>query len=169
MSRYDDHVFSIYHLMEKSGMFSTNPANRDSLGPDRQSLYRGPVEYPKMLYHPEGETRVTVPAEIISTPFGPKQVGEQKELISKIVASPEEEAVLKHLGWLDHPAKSIHAGGGAAPPISSQEQISTLEEQVARLLKELEEAKSNKVEPQAQTEEQKADNALQSARTTKAA
>lgn len=171
MSRYNDNIFTIYDLMEKAGMFRSNPANIDSIDKaTRVSLYKGPVQFPKMLYHPKGETRITVPAEIISTPFGAKMVGEQKELISKIVESAEEEAVLKHLGWHDHPAKAIHAGGGEAPSISSSEQIASLESEMAALKKQLQEALENRGEQKAQTEEQKADKALATAmKTIKAA
>lgn len=164
---YRDNIFTVFDLMEKKGFFSSNPANVNSQGPDRQPLYKGPVQYPKMLYHPKGETRVTVPAEIISTPFGPKAVGEQRQIIDKIVESPQEEAVLKKLGWLDHPAKSIHAGGGAAPALTSPERIATLEEQVAALMAELAEAKANPgLVSDAAVDE--AENALQGARTVKA-
>lgn len=161
MSRYNDNIFTVFDLMEKKGVFRTNPANVDSIDPaTRSSMYKGPVQFPKMLYSPKGEFRVTVPAEIISTPFGPQRVGEQRELVSKIVESAEEEAVLKQLGWLDHPAKSIHAGGGEAPPISSAEQVTSLESQIELLKKQLEEAQENTGKPAAPSDTQKAENAL---------
>lgn len=142
---YRDNIFTVFDLMEKKGFFRQNPANVDSFDKDtRQTLYKGPVEYPKMMYEPKGKMRVTVPAEVINTPFGPQRVGEQKELISKLVESKEEEAVLRQLGWHYHPAKAIHAGGGEAPPITSSEQISSLEEQVKALMKQLEDAKADK-------------------------
>lgn len=162
MSRYNDNIFTIYDLMEKKGMFRGNPANVDSIDPNtRQPAYKGPVQFPKMLYHPKGETKVTVPAEIINTPLGPKAVGEQRELIHKIVESAEEEAVLKQLGWLNHPAKSIHAGGGAAPAITSEERIESLEDTIERLRAELADAKASKLaEPLGDAAEREADNAL---------
>lgn len=135
---YRDNIFTVYDLMEKKGYFRSNPANRDAVDKDtRQSIYKGPVQYPKMLYSPKGEYRISQPAEIIATPMGPQRVGEQRELINKIVESEAEEAVLKALGWLDHPAKSIHAGGGEAPPVSSEESIKSLEQQVKDLMAEL--------------------------------
>lgn len=167
---YTDNIFTIYHLMEKAKVFSQNPANigaQDSR--TRESLYKGPVEYPKMLYSPKGEYRITVPAEIISTPFGPQRVGEQRELINKIVESKEEEAVLRHLGWLTHPAKSIHAGGGEAPPMSSGEQIKTLEEQIAQLTRQLQEAEDNRAPDAPMDDSKKADHALSGAKTIKVA
>lgn len=99
--------FTIYDAMENSGVFASNAANAGSRDNDGNALYIGPVEYPKMLYHPEGEERVVVPAEIIMTPLGAKEVNEQKELINKTVNSVEEEAVLVAEGWLDHPAKAV--------------------------------------------------------------
>jgi len=167
---YKDNIFTIYDLMEKKGLFRTNPANRDSVDPQtRASLFKGPVQYPKMLYSPKGEYRVTVPAEIIGTPFGAKSVGEQRELVNKIVESPEEEAVLKAMGWLDHPAKSIHAGGGEAPPISSGEQIATLEAQMEELKKQLQDALATKGAERGLSDDAKANNALVGARTAKVA
>lgn len=101
--------FTIYDAMEQDGVFDRNPANPNSRDNDGNALYTGPVEYPKMLYHPEGEERVIVPAEIIVTPLGPKEVNEQKELIHKTVGSAEEEAELVTEGWHDHPAKAVRA------------------------------------------------------------
>lgn len=144
MSRYNDNIFTIYDLMEKRGMFRGNPANRDAIDEvSKQSIFKGPVQYPKMLYHPKGEYRITQPGEVLATPYGPRVVGQQRELINKIVANAEEEAVLRHLGWWDHPAKAIHAGGGAAPAVTSEESIKSLEQQVKDLLAELETARAN--------------------------
>ncbi len=99
--------FTIYDAMEQDGVFDRNPANPNSRDNDGNSIYTGPVEYPKMLYHPEGEERIVVPAEIIMTPLGAKEVNEQRELIHKTVGSVEEEAALITEGWHDHPAKAV--------------------------------------------------------------
>lgn len=172
MSRYSDNIFTVFDMMEKKGLFRTNPANQDSQDPvTRENLYKGPVAYPKMLYSPTGEYRVTVPAEVISTPFGPKMVGEQRELVCRIVATKQEEKVLKALGWLDHPAKSIDAGltpemraaGKVAPAISSDVRVNNLEAQLEALRAELEQAKSMARPLAAQTEADKADAALAAA------
>lgn len=169
MSRYSDNIFTIYDMMDKKGVFSLNPANRDAQDPvTRENLYKGPVQYPKMLFSPTGEFRVTVPAEVISTPFGPQRVGEQRELISRVVSTKQEEAVLKKLGWLDHPAKSIDAGlsdadraaGKAAPAISSDVRVNDLEAQLEAMRRELEQARSLQRSDAPLTEAQKADAAL---------
>ena len=78
--------FTIYDALEKSGYFDKNPANtfaRDAT--TGATLFKGPVEYPKMMYHPLGETRVIVAAEVITTPLGAKEVGEQREMLYQIV------------------------------------------------------------------------------------
>lgn len=169
MSRYNDNIFTIFDLMEKKGLFRVNPANVDSIDPStKTSLYKGPVQYPKMLYHPEGKFRITEPGQVVRDEFDkPQRVGQQKELISKLVESTEEEAVLRKLGWHDHPAKAIYAGGGDAPPISSLDQVKSLEDQLEALKKELLEAKANMAPPVPLTEEKKADNALSAAAMTK--
>lgn len=102
------HRFTIYDALEKNGYFDANPANtfaRDLT--TGASLFAGPVEYPKMLFHPEGEERVIVPAEIITTPLGPKAVGEQRELLYQTVHSRAEEDAATAEGWWDHPAKAV--------------------------------------------------------------
>lgn len=105
-----DRMFTIYDALEKAGIFDANPAN--SFSRDKTtgaSIYTGPQEYPKMLYHPEGEQQVTVPGEVLMTPFGPKLVGEQKETLWMTVQNPVEEAAAAAEGWHDHPAKAIGA------------------------------------------------------------
>ena len=119
--------FTIYDAMDAKGVFEENSANATALG------YKGPVAYPKMFYHPKGETRITVPAEIIMTPLGPKAVGEQREIIWQIVATPAEEKALRLAGWHDHPAKAIAAGGGVAPATSPANRIADLEAESAKL------------------------------------
>ncbi len=105
-----DNRFTIFDAMEKAGAFDSNPANTYSRSPtDGSSLYTGPIEYPKMLYHPLGEEKITVPAELLQTPMGPKAVGEQRELIWKIVNSKAEHDEAIAEGWWDHPAKAIRA------------------------------------------------------------
>lgn len=125
---------TIYDLMDAKGVFRDNPANADS--PEYVDS-GGPRPYPKMLYHPKGETKVTVPAEVITTPLGPKAVGEQRELISKVVSNPAEERAARAEGWHDHPAKAIAASGREAPPMGPAGQIANLEAEIERLKAEL--------------------------------
>src|ERR1700681_1551501 len=109
---------TIYDVMEQQGRLASNPANVDSMSEDGTQLYKGPVQYPRMMYHPQGELRIVVPAEIIMTPLGPKAVGLQTEIIHQVVADEAEEAALRAEGWHDHPAKAIAASGGEAPAMS---------------------------------------------------
>lgn len=146
--------FTIYDAMENNGVFSSNPANPGSRDNDGNALYVGPVEYPKMMYHPDGEERVIVPVEIVVTPLGPREHNEQKELIHKIVNSVEEEAELRAEGWFDHPAKAVEVRIKALiassnfspkeekallakiPKLSpTSDKVRQMEEEIARLIK----------------------------------
>lgn len=132
--------FTIYDMMEQRGVFAANPANPQSMSKTGQALYRGPVAFPKMLYHPEGATRISVPAEMISTPFGPQRVNEQRELITLLVNDAEEETKALAAGWHTHPARAIaariEAEGGdmsAVPAMSSETRMRDLEAEIERL------------------------------------
>ena len=72
--------YTVYDMLDAKGHFDTNPANPGARNDAGDAIYAGPVEFPKMFYHPQGETRVTAPGEIIVTPLGPKQVGQQFEI-----------------------------------------------------------------------------------------
>lgn len=137
--------FTQYDMMEAQGHFSSNPANVDAVGEDGEQLYKGPVAYPKMMYHPEGKTRVTVQSEVIVTPFGPKEVGEQREVIWQLAATAADERKLREVGWHDHPAKAMAADPqftGVVPPISSAQRIDDLEAQLAAATAALEAAQN---------------------------
>jgi hypothetical protein len=133
------HRFTVYDVMEAQGVFDDNPANSSS--PD----YKGPLEYPRMLYHPEGKERVIQRAEIIATPLGPQKVGEIKELISRAVHDAAEEAEWKGKGWHDHPSAAIAASGKEAPPTVAVDRVSGLEAQIELLQKQLAEARKSPV------------------------
>ena len=140
--------FTIFDEMENRGIFRANPANLQSVDSDGKSIYKK-VEYPRMLYHPEGEERVSVPATAEMTPFGPQWLGEQRELINRIVNDEEEELTALAEGWHDHPAKAIRARNeilmkenierkaqgqkpiplAVVPPLSSDTRINELEAQ----------------------------------------
>lgn len=136
---------TIYDLMEAKGIFASNPANAGSMREDGTPLYAGPVEYPKMLYHPQGAQRVLVPPRVEPTPTGPVHIPAQMELISQIVQDAEEEAKLTSQGWHDHPADAIAAAveldpaayGGKVPEKSSDTRIKNLEAEIARLQKQI--------------------------------
>lgn len=134
--------FTVYDAMEAKGDFDSNPANsfaRDSVTGD--SIYKGPVEYPKMLYHPTGNEKIVVPAEIVNTPFGPQRLGEQKRLINVIVKNEEEEGKFLSDGWHQHPSQAIRArlesegkDPNLAPKMSNDDEIKVLKAQIAQLL-----------------------------------
>ncbi len=119
--------YSIYDMMDDKGVFEKNPANASS------DKYTGPLPFPKMVYHPKGEYRVTQKAEIIVTPFGPEKVGELKELIYRTVMDQDELDKALDEGWHLHPADSIAAGGGQRPDVAPAGAIEDIEAQIRRL------------------------------------
>lgn len=131
--------FTVFDVMERKGMFKDNTANMVAGAKYKKQ------EYPKMFYHPTCETFVTVQAVAEMTPFGPRMVGEQREIVNKIAENLEEEKVLRAEGWHDHPSKAIAVAiaagatrwGKEAPPISSAEHIEHLESELERLKKQL--------------------------------
>jgi len=122
--------------MDAKGLFDMNSANSSS------PQYQGPVEYPKMFYHPLGKQRVVQKAEILQTPFGPQKVGEQWELIARTVSDADEERRARAAGWHDHPAKAIEAGGEKAPPMAARSRIAELERQINSLTAQLNAARA---------------------------
>jgi len=125
--------FTIYDLMEENGIFERNPANSTARSSDGTVLFQGPVQYPKMLYHPQGAEQIIVQPEIIMTPIGPKAIGEQRQLIHKIANNAQEEADLRAEGWHTHPAGSLRAAGRDAPSTGAEQQIAELERQLKEL------------------------------------
>jgi hypothetical protein len=132
--RNKDTRYSIFDVMDAKGVFDDNPANQQADAErDGTKFSTWPNQYPKMMYHPMGEMKVTRIAEVIVTPMGPKFVNERKEMISAIAANEQEERALRAKGWHDHPAKAIAAAGGKAPPISAAQRIDDLEAEIAAL------------------------------------
>lgn len=128
------HRFTIYDMLEAKGVFESNPANADARGEDGSALYVGPVEYPKMFYHPTGAQREVSGARIEVNAAGqPITIPARFELIYEVAHDGEAEARLRAAGWHDHPAKAVAAGGGAAPPQSSADRIRELEAELARM------------------------------------
>lgn len=145
--------FSIYDAMENAEFFSSNPANPGAKSKvDQSDISVWPVQYPKMLYHPEGEERVVVPAELVLRAGQYVPLGEQRELIHKIVNDQAENDEAVGLGWHDHPAKAVRARVealiessdfnekeikallGKIPQLApSQDRIKELEAEIARL------------------------------------
>lgn len=109
MPRANGHRFTIYDKLEADGAFAANPANSYARGPNGENLFSGPIQFPQMLYHPKGEQQVTVQGEIMNTPLGAHRVGEQRELVHKIVGSEAELKAALAAGWHTHPALANRA------------------------------------------------------------
>jgi len=133
-----NHRFTIYDAMEAKGVFAANSANIDSRDQEGLSAYKGPVEYPKMLYHPRGEERIVTPGRLEPSPIGPMQIPPVKELIWCSVQSEDEEKVKKEEGWHDHPALAIEARTGTRPPMGSAQKVKDLEAEIKAQALELE-------------------------------
>lgn len=147
-------TFTIFDVLDRKGYFDSNPANAQSTSNEGEPLYTGPLKYPMMFYHPEGEEHILVPGTYEQTQNGVQFLGEKKEIIWQLVESEEKEIELRGLGWHDHPAKAMAAaqeldpkafGGKAPPPMAAAGQISKLEEKIAQLQKELDKSKAKPV------------------------
>ena len=110
-------VYSVYHRMDEKGIFETNPANADAKDINGLSLYKGPVEFPKMLYHPEGKLRV-VNEGIVQTdprtnmPLRDEhnnviRTGRVEEVINVLIETAEQEADFLAQGWHRTPAEAL--------------------------------------------------------------
>ena len=140
--------YTIYDSMEARGVFAKNPANMDSHSENGESLYTGPVEYPKMFYHPLGKEEILRPAHQEASPVGPITVPAVVQVINKIAKNEDDEKRLRQHGWHDHPAKALRAkllASGLseaevdeiAPKVSAGETIDSLRRQIAKLQAEL--------------------------------
>ena len=107
-----DRIHTVYDNMERKGMFAGNPANAGARDPKGRQLYKGPVQFPRMVYSPDGEFRITTPAEPVMTALGPKLVGEQRALVDKIAETAEEYEELRAAGWLDTPGEALAKNPG---------------------------------------------------------
>jgi len=125
--------FTVYDALDARGVFSANPANADAVDESGIKTYKGPQAYPRMLYHPEGAERITVPGEVLATALGPKMVGEQREIIHRIVNDEQEEKEALAAGWHKTPSAAMTAAGKDAPPVSAGKKIEELEEEIRRL------------------------------------
>src|SRR5258705_5382316 len=135
MARRQNARFSIYDALDANGYFDGGPQAKFPGNPANaeHADYKGPVEYPRMFYHPEGKERVVVPAEIIETPMGAKLVNEHRELICAIAADAAEAAKFRAAGWHDHPAKANAKAGRAVAPQTASDKIAELEAEIRRL------------------------------------
>ena len=112
---------TLYDVLDQKGYFDSNPANPSSLGSDGSSIYQK-QEFPRLVYHPEGKRRQTVPAEVVLTPFGPKEYGQQTEVIHQEVKNAGELRRALADGWHLLPAEAMRAGGEDAPATTEEAQ-----------------------------------------------
>lgn len=136
--------FTVYDAMEARGAFDSNPANVDSRDDSGASLYKGPVEYPKMFYHPKGEVEVIKPGYQEKTALGIVEVAAQYGIKYLLANNEKDEEKLRRAGWHDHPAKAMEAAGLKAPAISAGDTINSLKLQIEKLNKQLEEERKLK-------------------------
>ena len=156
MSLKNGDRFTVYDAMDAAGYFATNPANANARDKDGRGLYKGPVKFPMMLYHPQGELRVSVQGTRERTSWGTVEMfGEQTELISREVRSEEELTEALDEGWHKHPAKAIRAANEswrkerglpalAVPAISAGSLIADQEAEIRRLTELLEQNRKDK-------------------------
>ena len=156
MSLKNGDRFTVYDAMDAAGYFSTNPANPNARDKDGRGLYKGPVKFPMMLYHPRGEERVSVPGTKERTGWGTVETfGELREIISREVGSEAELSEALTEGWHKHPAMAIRAANATwrkerglaplpVPPISAGSLIADQEEQIRRLTELLEQTRKEK-------------------------
>ena len=137
--------FTVYDVLEAKGTFKKNPANINSQDEQGATLYNGPVQYPRMVYHPTGEERITQEGEVISTPLGPKVIMQQREMIWRIVNNAGEEAEAIASGWHTHPAEAMRAGGKEAPATGADQVITDLKRKIEAL--EAQQASLEKAKP----------------------
>lgn len=128
--------FTVYDVLESKGYFRKNPANLGAQDESGQALYSGPVQYPKMVYHPKGEERIIQEGEVINTPYGPKVIMQQRELIWRLVNNFEEETEALRAGWHSHPAEAIRAAGKEAPQTGADQVIADLKRRIEELQKQ---------------------------------
>lgn len=125
--------FTVFDVMEAKGVFKRNPANINAQNEQGQPLYNGPVQYPKMLFHPKGEERIISQGELVVTPLGPQRIMQQREIIYQVVNSKAEEDELVNQGWHTHPANAIRASGKEAPATGADQVIADLQRKIAEL------------------------------------
>lgn len=125
--------FTVYDVLESKGAFKKNPANISSQDEQGASLYTGPVQYPRMVYHPKGEERIIQEGEVINTPMGPKLIMQQRELIWQLVHNAAEEKEARAQGWHLHPADAMRAAGKEAPETGADQVIGDLKKRIAEL------------------------------------
>jgi hypothetical protein len=137
MAGHRNKRFSIFDAMDDRGDFISNPNNSGAQSREGEPLYKGPTQYPKMMYHPMGEERITSPQRIEPTSTGPVIVPETTELVHRVVETDAQYQELRKQGWHDHPAQALAAAGKTAPEMGLDKQKEALERQIAALQAQL--------------------------------
>lgn len=139
-------VYSIYHAMEDRGVFETNKANAQAVNNDGLSIYEGPVQYPKMLYHPKGEM-VCITQGIMITDRDnrpvydelgrPRHAGAVWGMRHVIVENEEQEAEYAEKGWHLTEAAAMRANPSMAEKAPPKTQLELQAERIRELEKML--------------------------------
>lgn len=144
--------FTIYDALESAGVFSANPANAGARKPDGTSLYKGPVEYPKMMYFPQQVVIVPASAEVgsLAGQYSGMSLNEQKALKDRIVNDAEEEEQAVSEGWVYTPIEAIEGINEKrtakglelipVPPVSSAIRVTQLGVEKDKVTRELADA-----------------------------
>ena len=139
-------IFTIYHVLDAKGVFDSNPANAQAVNEDGISIYKGPVPFPKMVYHPKGERVLVVHGTAMVSRDGEplrdkdgeiRRTGDVWGIVNKIVQSEEEYRIAQAEGWHDSEAQAMRVNttlARQAPPKTLVEQQA---EEIARLRAEL--------------------------------
>lgn len=126
-----ENAFTVYDAMAKKGVFRANRANIDSRLPDGRAGYKK-QEWPKMLYHPTGMSRVTTQARREQSPTGVITIPAQTELINQTVEDQTEYDKLIAEGWHKHPGDAV-----AARPKTDEEVETAKDDEIAALRRKL--------------------------------
>jgi hypothetical protein len=144
-------VYSVYHAMEDKGFFDVNKANASAVNNDGVSIYDGPVQYPKMLYHPKGELACITQGIMVTDRDNrpvydeagkPKFAGAVWGVKYMIVDSEAQEAELVGQGWHFTEAQALRANPETAHKAPPKSQAELQKERIAELEKKLAESEA---------------------------
>ena len=145
MGKLGRNIHTVYDMMDARGDFDANPANPQSRDPvSGEALYKGPVQFPVMLYHPEGKKRTLSPAV-------PGQAA-VIEIINKVAKTRAEFDELRKQGWHEHPVDALKASGVSndlLPAKGSTDRVAQLEAQIAEQNAELARLREGKLQDDA--------------------
>jgi hypothetical protein len=144
-------VYSVYHALEDKGLFETNKANAQAVNNDGLSIYDGPVEYPKMLYHPKGEMYCITQGIMVTDRDNrpvydeagkPKYAGAIWGVKNITVDTETQEAELVSEGWHFTEAQALRANPDTSHKAPPKSQAELQKERIAELEKKLAESEA---------------------------